>query len=89
MSCEKGDIRQSARGIYIYGEDNRHEVTLSTEETGRDAVVRELYDAAVKDHLPAHGGRWGKANLEVCLAVLTSARERKEVYLSQQTPTLD
>ena len=89
VSCEKGDIRQSARGVYVYGEDDKHELMLSSEETGRDAVVRELYDAAVKRHPPAHGGRWGKANLEVCLAVLASARERREVYLSQQTPTLD
>jgi len=30
----------------------------------------------------AHGGRWGKANLEVCLAVLASAQERRKVLLS-------
>jgi phthalate 4,5-cis-dihydrodiol dehydrogenase len=85
VSCEKGDIRQSARGVYVYGEDERREVSLSTEDTGRDAVVRELYDAVVKARTPLHGGRWGKANLEVCLAVLTSARERREVRLSHQT----
>jgi len=36
----------------------------------------------VKARVPAHGGRWGKANLEVCLAVLASAQERREVLLS-------
>src|SRR5262245_4754533 len=85
VSCEKGDIRQSPRGLYLYGEDERREVPLSTEDTGRDAVVRELYDAVVNARAPLHGGRWGKANLEVCLAVLTSARERREVRLSHQT----
>jgi hypothetical protein len=58
---------------------------LSTEDTGREAVVGEMYDAAVHDHLPAHGGRWGKSTLEVCLAVLAAARERREVFLSHQT----
>jgi len=87
VSCEKGDIRQSAHGVYVYGEDERREVPLSTGDTGRDAVVRELYDAVVKARVPAHGGRWGKANLEVCLAVLASAQERREVLLSHQTAT--
>ncbi len=82
MSCEKGDIRQSAHGVYVSGEDERREVPLSTGDTGRDAVVRELYDTVVKARVPAHGGRWGKANLEVCLAVLASAQERREVLLS-------
>ena len=32
-----------------------------------------------------HSGEWGKATLEVCLAVLQSARERREVTLAHQT----
>jgi phthalate 4,5-cis-dihydrodiol dehydrogenase len=89
VSCDQGDIRQSADGLLIYGEDAKREIPLPTVETGRDAVIRELYEAVVYDRPPAHGGRWGKANLEVCLAVLASARERKEVWLSHQIPTHD
>ncbi len=88
-SCEKGDIRQSADGLTIYGEEAKHEMPLPVDETGRDAVIRELVDAVVHDRPPVHGGRWGKANLEVCLAVLESARERKEIYLSHQIPVRD
>lgn len=47
-------------------------------------MVAELYEAAVNGRQPVHNGRWGMANLEVCLAVLESARERKEIYLSHQ-----
>jgi phthalate 4,5-cis-dihydrodiol dehydrogenase len=89
VSCEKGDIRQSADGLTIYAEDGKREILLPTDETGRDAVVRELYEAIVHDRPPLHSGRWGKANLEVCLAVLESARARQEIRLSQQVPTLD
>jgi len=89
VSCERGDIRQSAHGLYIYDEDEKREVPLPIGDTGRDAVVRELYDAAVNDRGPTHGGRWGKATLEVCLAVLTSARERRGVLLSHQIAPLD
>jgi phthalate 4,5-cis-dihydrodiol dehydrogenase len=89
VSCEKGDIRQSADGLTIYAEDEKREIPLPTDETGRDAVVRELYEAIVHDRPPLHSGRWGKANLEVCLAVLESARLRQEIRLSHQVPTLD
>jgi predicted dehydrogenase len=89
VSCEKGDIRQSANGLFIYGEEAKREIPLATDETGRDAVVSELYEAVVNDRQPTHGGRWGKANLEVCLAVLASASARREVFLAHQTATLD
>jgi phthalate 4,5-cis-dihydrodiol dehydrogenase len=89
VSCEKGDIRQSPDGLVVYGLDERREIPLSTAESGRDHVIQELYDAVVNDWEPLHDGRWGKANLEVCLAVLESGRERKEVYLSHQKATPD
>src|SRR5262249_772263 len=87
VGCGKGDIRQSAAGVFIYGEDGRRGVPTPEDDTGRDGVIRELYDAVAKARAPAHGGRWGKANLEVCLAVLASAQERREVLLSHQTAT--
>jgi len=36
-----------------------------------------------------HDGRWGAATLEVCLAMLESAKERKEIFLSHQVPSPD
>ena len=71
------------------GPDERVEIPLSTAETGRDHVIQELYDAVAYDREPLHDGRWGKSNLEVCLAVLESAAQRKEVYLSNQKATPD
>jgi phthalate 4,5-cis-dihydrodiol dehydrogenase len=89
VSCEKGDIRQSADGLTIYAAEEKREIPLPTDETGRDAVVRELYEAIIHNRQPLHNGRWGKANLEVCLAVVDSARARQEIHLSHQVPTLD
>jgi phthalate 4,5-cis-dihydrodiol dehydrogenase len=89
VSCELGDIRQSPDGLIVYGPDERREVTLIKGDTGRDAILRELYAAVVAGVAPIHDGRWGKANLEVCLAVLESSRERKEIYLSHQKAVND
>jgi phthalate 4,5-cis-dihydrodiol dehydrogenase len=83
VSCERGDIRQSPNGLYVYGDNEKVEIKLGN-ETGRDVMIAELYEAIAHDKPPIHDGRWGKANLEVCQAVLRSASERKEIYLSHQ-----
>src|SRR5262249_60210560 len=54
VSCEQGDIRQSAHGVYIYGEDERREVPISTDDTGRDAVGRGVDDAVVQARGPGY-----------------------------------
>jgi phthalate 4,5-cis-dihydrodiol dehydrogenase len=50
----------------------------------RSEVIDELYDAVIKQRPPVHTGEWALATLEVCLAVLQSARERREVELRRQ-----
>lgn len=87
VSCEKGDIRQTADGLKIYGETEQREIKLPSGSRGREAEVEELYDAVVKGRPVFHGGRWGAATLEVCLAMLESAKERKEIFLSRQVPS--
>lgn len=87
VSCEKGDIRQSPNGLFIYGDDGKMEITLPPGERGREAEVEELYQAVVHNRPVFHDGRWGEATLEVCLALLDSARERREVFLSHQLPS--
>jgi phthalate 4,5-cis-dihydrodiol dehydrogenase len=52
-------------------------------------VIDELYGAVVNGRPLLRDGRWEKATLEVCLAILESARERREVYLAHQVPTRD
>ncbi len=87
VSCEKGDIRQTPNGLRIYGEAAQREIKLTSASRGRESEVEELYDAVVKGRPVFHDGRWGAATLEVCLAMLQSAVERKEVFLSHQVPS--
>ncbi len=49
--------------------------------------MKEIYEAVVNDRPVFHDGRWGEATLEVCLAILESARQRKELILSHQVPS--
>ena len=48
-------------------------------------MIDELYAAVVNGKPPLHSGAWAMATLEVCLAILRSARERTEISLETQT----
>jgi phthalate 4,5-cis-dihydrodiol dehydrogenase len=47
-------------------------------------VLDDLAAAIRTGTKPLHDGRWGKATLEVALAIQTSAREGREVTLVHQ-----
>jgi phthalate 4,5-cis-dihydrodiol dehydrogenase len=89
-SCERGDLRQSPLGVYIHDDSGKHEIdTTGSSATGvvqRRAELQELYDAVVLGKPLWHDGRWGMATLEVCLAIMASARDRKEIMLEHQVP---
>ncbi len=89
VSCERSDLRQSPDGLYLYGAEGRQEIPVPLDQTGNERMVEELYQAVANGRPPTHDGRWGRATLEVCLAILQSARERREVFLTRQVPTRD
>jgi phthalate 4,5-cis-dihydrodiol dehydrogenase len=84
VSCDIGDIRQSQYGLYVYTDDGVQDVPLSEEGSWRRAELEELYSAVVLNKPIRHTGPWGMATLEVCLAIMQSARDRREVFLSHQ-----
>jgi phthalate 4,5-cis-dihydrodiol dehydrogenase len=86
VSCERGDIRQSPGGLTVYSDGAQTEIALPADRSPRDLVVAEFYDA-VTGRLPAlHDGRWGLANLEVCVAAIASSASGQDVSLKEQVP---
>ncbi|MFN0072969.1 MAG: Gfo/Idh/MocA family oxidoreductase, partial [Chloroflexota bacterium] len=89
-TCERGDIRHSKYGIYVYDDDGQHDINTTPERAmgvaGRRAELEELYDSVVLGKPLWHDGRWGLATLEVCLAIMESARRREEIKLTHQVP---
>jgi phthalate 4,5-cis-dihydrodiol dehydrogenase len=51
---------------------------------GRREVLDDMRIAIRSGTPPLHNGRWGKATVEVALAILKSAREGHEVTLEYQ-----
>jgi phthalate 4,5-cis-dihydrodiol dehydrogenase len=86
VSCERGDIRQSPRGLFIYSADGREEIVLPTDSSPRDLVLDEFHDAITGRRTPIHDGRWGLANLEVCVAAIESSQTGREIELKHQIP---
>jgi phthalate 4,5-cis-dihydrodiol dehydrogenase len=89
VSCERGDIRQSPDGLIVYGEESKKEISVARGVRGRQAEINELYDAVFNNRRLFHDGRWGEATLEVCLGIIDSARQGKELSLSHQVAVRD
>jgi len=86
VTCARGDVRLSPDGLLVYGEDGLREVAVERGpgRPGHGDALDALWDAVRDGRRCVHDARWGKATLEVGLAVLQSARERREVTLSHQ-----
>jgi phthalate 4,5-cis-dihydrodiol dehydrogenase len=89
VTFDKGEVRLTPQGLLVYGDEEKWEAPTATDVDGRHGIIDQVYRALVNDRPLAADGHWGKATLEVILAVLESGRERKEVFLSHQTPIRD
>jgi phthalate 4,5-cis-dihydrodiol dehydrogenase len=86
VSCERGDLRQSPRGLYIYTAKGREEIELPMDKSPRDLVLDEWHGAMTGERTPVHDGAWGLANLEICLAAMESSQTGSEIMLRHQVP---
>ena len=91
VSCERGDIRHSKWGLYVYDDEGMHEIDLTGEgnSMGRRGELEELYNGVVLGKPIYHDGVWGMATLEVCLAVMESGKQHKEIQLTHQVAVAD
>ena len=81
VSCEKADLRPLPDGVMIYGDTERRLDPLPPPRIPRVEVIDELYAAVVEGRAPLHSGESALATLQVCLAILDSARQGKEILL--------
>ena len=84
VSCERADLRPLPNGVMIDQDGTTRLDPLPPPKIPRAEVIDELYDAVVHNRPPLHDGAWAMATLEVCLAILSSARESRDVALKHQ-----
>ena len=86
VSCERGALRQTPDGIMMYTGDAWQEIKTPP-HLYAEIELQTMYEAWANDRpLATHDGAWGKATTEVCLAILDSARERRELRMEHQVP---
>jgi phthalate 4,5-cis-dihydrodiol dehydrogenase len=85
VTCAEGDMRASADGVTIYDRDGMRQVSLAhgASMPGRSEVLDDMRLAVRSGDRPVHDGHWGRATVEVALAILQSAREGREVLLGR------
>jgi phthalate 4,5-cis-dihydrodiol dehydrogenase len=80
-SCERADLRPLPDGVFIYADTEKRLEPLPAPRVQRAEVIDELHAAVVEGKAPLHDGEWGTATMAVCLAMLRSAQEGKEIPL--------
>jgi phthalate 4,5-cis-dihydrodiol dehydrogenase len=86
VSCARADLRPMPDGVTIYQNGISRLDPLPPPAVPRAEVIDELYAAVVDNKPPLHDGVWAMATLEVCLAMLQSAREGRDIALTHQVP---
>jgi phthalate 4,5-cis-dihydrodiol dehydrogenase len=86
VSCERADLRPVPQGVIVDSDSEHGLRPLEPPRAPRLEIIAELCDAVWNDREPVHSGTWGTATLEAALAILQSARERREIRLTRQVP---
>jgi phthalate 4,5-cis-dihydrodiol dehydrogenase len=84
VTCERGVIRQSPQGVYVYDKDGRREIPCKGGHFRGAAELLDLSLALEEGRDPFLDALWGRATLEVCVAILDSAKQDSEVKLRHQ-----
>ena len=84
VCCERADLRPLPDAVWVYGDERRERRPLAAPAVPRSEVVDELVAALRDGRPPLHDGRWARATLEICLALLQSAAEDRDIALKRQ-----
>jgi phthalate 4,5-cis-dihydrodiol dehydrogenase len=79
VSCERADIRPLPDAIMVYGDETQQRIPLTPPAVPRAEVIDELHSAVFANVPPLHSGEWGMETLRICLAILESSRQNREI----------
>lgn len=84
ISCDRADLRLTPDGVEIHGDTERSFIAAPPLTHPRREVVDAMVDAVRGGTSPVQTGAWGLASLEICHAILESARSGQPVRLKHQ-----
>lgn len=83
VTCERADLRASADGVLVYGDNGVTEIPAITGRGayGQGDTIDEL-SAAINGAGPTlRDARWGRDTVEVCLAILASSSSGEQIKI--------
>ena len=89
LSLDHADLRLTPRGLHVHADTEQHFLPAPGWPAPRQGVLDRLIGAVRRGERVAQDGRWGLASLEVCHAILTSARNDERVMLREQVAVPD
>jgi phthalate 4,5-cis-dihydrodiol dehydrogenase len=83
VTCEHADLRPSADGVLVYGDNGITEVPAikGNGSYGQGDTIDELYEAITKNEPTLRNAAWGRDTVKVCLAVLRSSETGEQIML--------
>lgn len=84
VCCDRADLRLTPKGVEIWGDLGRDFIPAPPDPAPRSPVLEALYRAIRRNDPPPQAGAWGLASLEICHAILASARSGQPVALDHQ-----
>ncbi|MEQ8488273.1 MAG: Gfo/Idh/MocA family oxidoreductase [Marinovum algicola] len=89
VCCDRADLRLTPDGVEVFGDTQRRFIEAPLGTSTRETVIDALWEAIREARAPAQTGRWGRASLEVCHAILRSAESGETVALTRQCGLTD
>lgn len=87
VSCDLADLRLTPSGVEVTDPHGTHLLEGSLPSVPRGEVVDEVWRVMREGNSPLHDGQWALATLEVCLAMLASDADRRDMPLYHQVAT--
>lgn len=85
ISCEYGDIRQSARGLFKYTSDGVTEVPVPDERASVGELRELVRCIRNRRRLPFPDAFWARATLECVIGIVESSDKHEDIALRWQT----
>lgn len=83
VTCENADIELTPQGANLHGDDGMRVFAAPLPAVQRANVADAFVRAIVDGEKPLFDGQWGLTSLAICHAILLSAREGRDVNLSE------
>lgn len=81
VSCEQADLRPLPDSIVVYGDERCQRIALEAPAVPRAEVIDEFVAAVHGGLAPLHDGNWARGTLEICIAMLRSSAEQRDVLI--------